>query len=593
MSDISLEIHHLDVHGGDATAIIVKKDGTDLYRVLIDAGAEGEGSGALKFYLESYLPGDFDLVIATHYHRDHILGFAEANIVFKKFIDIGGPGTDFTPLNGIGEAATSTFRSYVARTQMIHDPLNPSAQIKPTRIPIDFIKKGFKGQPEPKEIELAPGTGESIKLICYCANGILANGTNVLTGQKAKTINSNDLSTALILQWDDFLYFTAGDLSGDTEEGSYYNIETPLVDYLTAPGSSRGEPGPLFGKRITVLKASHHGSEHSTQERLLKKLLPDTIVVSCNWVKKVPSEFFLNRLNKYFKETNPSSCVVFTNKLKVYEIDRKKRYSPIDEMLKSQFITPENVELDSDPAKFASNLKVKCAVIRRRKKNGKLIAPPAKPERALTKPHRRNGYDIVLLKRSDEDWQQVSDTVRSTDWEWTEPWQHGLCGRDEIVTQFHEQAKEMIGWLRKDEERKEPGTPSESLGHLYIKEHFPALLPVPQVAPNELEQRWVSDMEKMLDETVKLETGSYVPKHGSRSPDEMKTINQLLLRNIHQERLQKAIKRVRDLPERWAWNGPGEAGQEPYELFGKDSLKRKPSLQHSPEERPSKKQRKE
>ena len=66
MADISLEIHHLDVRGGDATAIIVKQHHadhnmdseepeeteTELYRVLIDAGAEGSGSGALKYYLK-------------------------------------------------------------------------------------------------------------------------------------------------------------------------------------------------------------------------------------------------------------------------------------------------------------------------------------------------------------------------------------------------------------------------------------------------------------------------------------------------------------------------------------------------------------
>ena len=41
---------------------------------------------------------EFDYLIASHYHQDHILGFAQAGIKFKNVVDIGGYG-NFTPVN--------------------------------------------------------------------------------------------------------------------------------------------------------------------------------------------------------------------------------------------------------------------------------------------------------------------------------------------------------------------------------------------------------------------------------------------------------------------------------------------------------------
>jgi hypothetical protein len=58
------------------------------------------------------------------------------------------------------------------------------------------------------------------------------------------------------LQWGDFIYYTVADLSGDDTRKTYYNIEAPLVEYLKA--------GVLKGKKVTVAKASHHGSDHSS-----------------------------------------------------------------------------------------------------------------------------------------------------------------------------------------------------------------------------------------------------------------------------------------------------------------------------------------
>src|SRR5262249_35565190 len=154
--------------------------GKTIYRMLIDAGAEGRGSDYLKTYLNAHKMGSFDCIVATHYHQDHIQGFSAAGIQFKKFIDIGGyahtGGEDLKPCNGIGAGAqTKIFDNYKQQVQ---------SQVKDNgaaRIPIPFIEKGFAGKAEPFVHKLGD-TG--ITLTCYCANGILADGTNVLEVQR-------------------------------------------------------------------------------------------------------------------------------------------------------------------------------------------------------------------------------------------------------------------------------------------------------------------------------------------------------------------------------------------------------------------------
>jgi hypothetical protein len=232
------------------------------------------------------------------------------------------------------------------------------------RIPIPFIEKDFDlKDATPLELELGKGTG--IKLTCYCANGMLANGTDVLGSQKSakkKDISPNDVSLAMLLEWGEFRYLTAGDMSGDESLRAYYNIETALVEYLTN--------GPLKGgKKITVFKASHHGSEHSNQQDLLTKLSPETIVISSHLKKSVPSPVFLERLSGYFKG-KVGAQVVITNTMRVVKND--DRYTSL-EAIKSA-IADGNVELiEVDGEHTASNLGIKYAIIRRRMRDNRYV----------------------------------------------------------------------------------------------------------------------------------------------------------------------------------------------------------------------------
>ena len=578
MADISLEIHHLDVRGGDATAIIVKQHHadhnmdteepeeteTELYRVLIDAGAEGSGSGALKYYLQTHLKGPFDLVVATHYHQDHIQGFSQAKIKFKKFLDNGSykdaDGTQLTPKNDIGKGArTKIFDNYVTRTQT-EMVFSPDEKAKPTRVPIPFIKKNSTpADVGPVEIELGTGTG--IKLIIYAANGVLANGTDVLgnlSRQKRKAISPNDVSLAMVIEWGNFRYLTMGDLSGDEDQTSYYDIEKPLVDYLVpAPP----KVGPLTNKPITVFKASHHGSEFSNQSHLLKTLQPDSIIVCCNLQKQVPSPIFLERLSEYFKE-NDGSKVVFTNTMKVFKQD--DRYTGLQGIAKS--IVPGNVEFEAgDDEELASNLKMKCAVIRRRVEDGKVVMQKS-PEKATVISNLDLGYDIVLMERDADDANQVAQTVRFTSYALTTVWPNISCGQAEIVKGFEEQADAMIRWLANDEEIK------ETSGFDYLSEHYPALPTVIRESESDvLKEALVQKMTAMFTASFWLDkTKDWVWKptgknNNNLTSDEKKTIFNLLWYNYHQPVWNLSYRRSGRNPyvREKAWNAAAGTNPEP------------------------------
>ena len=473
MADLSLEIRHLDVSGGDSTAILVKDLGknTTICSMLIDAGAEAHGSSYLKKYLEAHKLGPFDCIVATHYHQDHIQGFKAANIEFTNFLDNGGyPDKDsqvFKPRNSIGKGAeTTVFNSYKDRVQ----------KQKTTRVEIPFIKDGFSGKAEPVTLKLGEGTG--ITLTCYCANGILANGKDILGEQKKtkrKDISPNDVSLAFVLEWGEFRYLTAGDLSGDHDISSYYNIEQHLVDYLTDPND-----GPLRNKSITVFKASHHGSEHSNHEDLLKTLKPETIIVCCNIQKQVPSPVFLKRLGRYFT-TQTTATAVFTNTMKIFKND--DRYAPLekikDNIAKGNVAfsgqeEKEDKEDKEEKEQIASNLGIKCAIIRRRVCEGLQCdyEDMAVDGVQITK---KTGYEIVLMPRDKDEANNIEATVKFRSYDFVRSWQSIYADTNNIFPGFDAQAKEMVRWLQVDKKNTTVDN-QETQGKDYIATYYPGLM---------------------------------------------------------------------------------------------------------------------
>lgn len=523
MSDLSLEIYHLDVQGGDSTAILVKdleKGRETIYSILIDAGAEGKGSAYLKTYLKKHKMESFDCIIATHYHQDHIQGFKSADIKFKSFIDNGAYvdkwGHVFAPRNDIGKGArTIVFDAYRDQVQL------QMGENVAERIAIPFIEKNFNLKTaKPLELELGKGTG--IKLTCYCANGILANGTDLLGAQKRKKnkdISPNDVSLAFVLEWGDFRYLTAGDLSGDRDLSSYYNIEEGLVNYLTA--------GPLRGKSVTVFKASHHGSEHSNHQDLLNKFKPDTIIVCCNIIKQVPSPIFLDRLATYFK-TNKKATAVFTNKLKVFKND--DRYTVLNSI--KNYIADGNLEFagDDDEEQVASNLAIKCAIIRRRVLNG-MQTEYDDMELDGTTVISKTGYDIVLMAREANEKDTLEASVKFTSYDIKRSWTKQELSYNTIQEGFMKQAEAMAGWVEADKMLE------DQLGKDYILEHYPGLMKsITDSKKDKVKSALFNEMERMFDNSFILQWNDFYAKKTENhlTSDEKRTFHALMVNNSYQ-----------------------------------------------------------
>ncbi len=548
-----LEIHHIDVGGGDATAITVKDNmGNITAKVLIDAGAEGSGSESLENYitncLEPTIP--FDYIIASHYHNDHMDGFRQRKIQFKKYLDIGGYtiGTDvFVPVNGKGfSSAPGFFSGY---TQLIAKNIKDNAAVR-TKIP--FIEKGFSGVAAPLVLTLDVG----VTLTCYCANGVLADGTNVLLEQKrtkGRAFNPNDLSLAFMVEWESFCYFTAGDLSGDPLLGSYYNVEQKLVDYLVN----------TIKKTPTAMKVNHHGSEYSSyagsaSNGFLDRMQPDTLVVPCNISKNVPSPSFLKRAYTYCAAKK--AAIVFLNDVDYTSAD--DQYAQLVQIQGNADLDC-NIVLNTTDKKAANDAR---AIVIRRLVGGK--KDDSMLEGSDTRIFRK---DYAIIVRTGKFARSGGKISRSSGYKLSSSFDTALLDST-IIPGFQEQADAIASWIQEDQ------TKGSKDGSDYVEQNFPDLSSIIAsepiaTLPNKLVERMKELFNNVyLSQTLIDRSTIYSPnnpQYNDLSLDEQKTIFLLLRRNKYQLQFNLAIELASTAParrkiERELWN----TDDEPYAPSG-------------------------
>jgi beta-lactamase superfamily II metal-dependent hydrolase len=538
MADISLEIHHLDVHGGDATVILVKDleqdrdaGGKVICSVLIDAGAEQQGSAYLEAYLKSHLRTNFDYMIATHYHEDHIDGLSKENSIrFTRFIDNGGyrdGKSEENAPNGVGAKPTcGVYNDYKARIET-HVTKHGAQRLK-----LPFVNSTASADKVPVEITLG---NPNIKLVCYCANGILADGTNVLKPQadaKRMQINPNDLSLAVVLQWGDFRYLTAGDLSGDKDKKAYYDMESELVTYL------RGE-GIFHANAISVFKASHHGSEHSNQTGLLDLVKPRTVVVSVNQPKKVPAPIFLERLKTHYggEGVNPEAKVVFSNRLTAFE--GHPLHAPLKALQDANRIVPQNIRKEGERL---HNSDVKCVVIRRRVKDGVAVAHDDVPLPGMEDEHpnvvgrlsfANDAYEVVMVKRDPDEASEIVKQAVPKSYLLQASWLARDCSAGDIAAGFNAQAAVIKTWYEKDH-----AAVRVTEGEEYVKTYFPAFAASWDEATdaNDLVAKIRPKMTTMFGDAFTLKTSGYFGPAAEikSSASEQQTLFYLLHHNSRQ-----------------------------------------------------------
>jgi beta-lactamase superfamily II metal-dependent hydrolase len=218
----SLEIHCIDVGQGDCTLIISPTGGTFLF----DAGRNGQGNSTVIPYMQSLGLTGLDYMSCSHYHMDHIGGLDEV--------------VDHFGIDSIRVAVLDRGWSY---TTITYDDY--AAAVAPKRTTI------LDGQ----EIDLGGG------VIVTC---VAVNGNGELSPPFAGTDDENDYCVSLLVEYGDFDFFVAGDLSG-VNSSHYTDIETPVA--------------PEVGD-IDVYRVDHHGSSSNSNTNLVSTLQPEVSVIS-------------------------------------------------------------------------------------------------------------------------------------------------------------------------------------------------------------------------------------------------------------------------------------------------------------------------
>lgn len=231
----TMRIVFIDVGQGDAT-LVVSPEGK---AVLIDAGPDGAGTGAVLPAMNRAGVGELEAIIVTHYHADHVGGVAQ---VMHGKDTIAGTADDIVPKKGIYDRGGSyeeysyEWSTYSAATQGMRHTLYPG----------DVITFG------------------EVSLTVVAVHGELSDGTTVPNEYH----DENAASIALVIEYGAFRMFVGGDLTGGGGTPPY---ETPDVE--TAVGNLVGD--------VDVLQVNHHGSTTSTNQAFLDHLSPEIAIISC------------------------------------------------------------------------------------------------------------------------------------------------------------------------------------------------------------------------------------------------------------------------------------------------------------------------
>lgn len=137
-----------------------------------------------------------------------------------------------------------------------------------------------------------------VELLCVAANGYVAefreSGNFVPQLAYSNRGDWNKFSMGFILCQNQFTHWFGGDLESDQED-----LCVKFIDIITQD------------RRLTAMKASHHGSNASTSSYFLESLRPELVIISCgNWLQHHhPHEEVIERLI----DVTPTPIVIMTN----------------------------------------------------------------------------------------------------------------------------------------------------------------------------------------------------------------------------------------------------------------------------------------
>ena len=280
------QIRIFDVEQGDSQLIIFPSG----YTILIDAVehsySSGKGAALVASRIQSIMNGDMsiDVGVASHLHLDHIgyagyggfWGLIETHgVSFGKFIDrdagVWTDGSGGGTLDGLCDpdleivwhnagTVSGTSRNWLCYAT---NPANTN--IYNVR---EIAQVGSTTQIDP------PDANATVEIVQADADGIMmSDGTTPLQGDHTGLSvppSENDYSIGIKIRFGTIDYATSGDSDGEYATSSfgytYNDVETDLAD--------------RFGE-VDVLRANHHGSQHSTNQYYVDTLDPDASAISC------------------------------------------------------------------------------------------------------------------------------------------------------------------------------------------------------------------------------------------------------------------------------------------------------------------------
>lgn len=298
-----LEIHHINVGQGDATLIqILGGDGSYKKSILIDAG---KSPIPVRTYLYSLIGRKafrkIDVFVASHYDDDHI-GGAPKILTDKDFVqdnlviyDTGAPVYEATGYAGKGNYL-DTFGEPQKGKRRMPDLYQPIVD-KCEGVTIHCVALlGFVRAKEDEYLFLPSDEPFKKSIIDGTASQLEINESGLDSVHVA--FKSNECSIALLLEFGEFRYFTAGDLESDTEIG--------VAKWLFDNG--------LNSKHLCACKLGHHGSHESTRPEFLKMLRPRLGVVSSGNDKSYghPSQILIDRFNQLHEDKGRQASLYVT-----------------------------------------------------------------------------------------------------------------------------------------------------------------------------------------------------------------------------------------------------------------------------------------